>query len=746
MDDIVAIGLSDDLVKFEKDLLYILDLCGFDVPPNKMNLWSGDSWSRWLGRDWIWNGSQLLVKVPNIDYKPIATKRQAFSRAGKYLRLCESVPEVKKLKTGMYLCLPPPQGESTSRGSRHRMELHPTARIADDVGDLKDIVDPTAEASKSAVLNRAVSMKLHKSGGCSGIWDVDFDLLLKATSVQTNNACNDFPLDLVSGLHISKLILSMIEAWEQLRETDHGLSREEVCDIEEAINLVSSSYPARLRNGSKFDAPKSLRGLKPKDAFDLVLLAQSMASGSREANVIPKTAAQTLNGFVEIFDKLPREQRNVTSLLETFKRLTGNFGVDKTNIQYLKAILDPSKGHVSRRVLDEILVHESRLKLFEKKSNLLSTSFSWPVLGVIFRHNWFRSLNSKEFDLNQKGIGMITYVNSFFEPGNPAGMDGHRMIGEESLLRDDDGRPYDYDSLREEMLSVLVEAIAKSSAARSSRQQKMVNRRDVLHMKFTVVVWYIFKAHPSYYEAAEKIPSASAISLHRSYFSRASAVDVVFSTFAPSFAEGLQCDACNSPTFEGLNPSEVMMAPKNVMRAIATLKDEEQRKKEKLQEEEEDAQRRIKLAKIEEAERQRQAADKELEKMRLEQTNLNLSRFALIQKQAVRLATEALRESQKKCMAYKSQVESDLTDASNEMLDTRVLILDYTGSNTKHNEGPTASTGVSLQASCASTPMTLLSGGWVEKAAPYMRAVLQGRPPDVIYIDLATLAAELLEV
>ncbi|KAF4726036.1 hypothetical protein FOZ62_003187, partial [Perkinsus olseni] len=92
MDDIVAIGLSDDLVKFEKDLLY---LCGFDVPPNKMNSWSGDSWSRWLGCDCKWDGSQLLVKVPNIDYKPITTKRQAFSEAGKYLRLCESIPGVQ---------------------------------------------------------------------------------------------------------------------------------------------------------------------------------------------------------------------------------------------------------------------------------------------------------------------------------------------------------------------------------------------------------------------------------------------------------------------------------------------------------------------------------------------------------------------------------------------------------------------------------------------------------------------------
>ncbi|KAF4722339.1 hypothetical protein FOZ63_025716, partial [Perkinsus olseni] len=604
------------------------------------------------------------------------------------------------------------------------------------VGHLKDIVDPDAEFSKSAVLNRAVSMDLHKSGGCSGIWDIDFDLLLKATSVQTSSTSNHFPLSLVSGLHISKLILSMIEAWDRLKETDHGLSREEVCDIEEAINLISSTYPARLRNGSKFDAPKSLRGLAPKDAFDLVLLAQSMASGSREANVIPKTAAQTLKGFVEILDKLPREQRNVNGLLETFKRLTGNYGIDKTNVQYLKAILDASKGHVSRKVLDEILVHESRLKLFEKKSNLLSTAFSWPVLGVIFRHNWFRSLNSKDFDLNQKGVGMITYVNSFFEPGKPPGMDGHRMIGEESLLRDDDGRPYTYDSLREEMLGVVAEAIAMSSASRRSRQQKMVNRRDVLHMKFTVVVWYIFRAHPSYYEAVEKIPSASAIRLHRSYFTRASAVEVVFSTFGISFAEGLQCDACNNPTFEGLNPSEVIMGPKNVMRAIAAMKDEEQRKKEKLQEEEEEAQRKVKLAKIEEAERQRQEADKELEKMRIEQTNLNLSKFALIQTQAVRLATEALRESQKKCIAYKSQVESDLTDAANEMLDNRVTILDYTGSNAKHDESLPAPAGVPLSAGCASTPMTSLSGGWVEKAAPFMRAVLQGRPPDVIYIDL----------
>ncbi|KAF4680109.1 hypothetical protein FOZ60_014050, partial [Perkinsus olseni] len=461
-----------------------------------------------------------------------------------------------------------------------------------------------------------------------------------------------------------------------------------------------------------------------------------MASGSREANVIPKTAAQTLKGFVEILDKLPREQRNVNGLLETFKRLTGNYGIDKTNVQYLKAILDASKGHVSRKVLDEILVHESRLKLFEKKSNLLSTAFSWPVLGVIFRHNWFRSLNSKDFDLNQKGVGMITYVNSFFEPGKPPGMDGHRMIGEESLLRDDDGRPYTYDSLREEMLGVVAEAIAMSSASRRSRQQKMVNRRDVLHMKFTVVVWYIFRAHPSYYEAVEKIPSASAIRLHRSYFTRASAVEVVFSTFGISFAEGLQCDACNNPTFEGLNPSEVIMGPKNVMRAIAAMKDEEQRKKEKLQEEEEEAQRKVKLAKIEEAERQRQEADKELEKMRIEQTNLNLSKFALIQTQAVRLATEALRESQKKCIAYKSQVESDLTDAANEMLDNRVTILDYTGSNAKHDESLPAPAGVPLSAGCASTPMTSLSGGWVEKAAPFMRAVLQGRPPDVIYIDL----------
>ncbi|KAF4700885.1 hypothetical protein FOZ63_007804, partial [Perkinsus olseni] len=106
MDDIVAIGLYDDLVKFEKDLLC---LCGFDVPPNKMNSWSGESWSRWLGCDCKWDGSQLLVKVPNIDYKPITTKRQAFSEAGKYLRLCESIPGVKKLKTGMCLCLPPPQ-------------------------------------------------------------------------------------------------------------------------------------------------------------------------------------------------------------------------------------------------------------------------------------------------------------------------------------------------------------------------------------------------------------------------------------------------------------------------------------------------------------------------------------------------------------------------------------------------------------------------------------------------------------
>ncbi|KAF4680534.1 hypothetical protein FOZ60_013285 [Perkinsus olseni] len=325
------------------------------------------------------------------------------------------------------------------------------------VGHLKDIVDPDAEFSKM-VFGTSI-----------------FDLLLKATSVQTSSTSNHFPLSLVSGLHISKLILSMIEAWDRLKETDHGLSREEVCDIEEAINLISSTYPARLRNGSKFDAPKSLRGLAPKDAFDLVLLAQSMASGSREANVIPKTAAQTLKGFVEILDKLPREQRNVNGLLETFKRLTGNYGIDKTNVQYLKAILDASKGH---------------------------------------------------------------------------------------------------------------------------------------------------------------------------------------------------------------------------------------------------------------------EADKELEKMRIEQTNLNLSKFALIQTQAVRLATEALRESQKKCIAYKSQVESDLTDAANEMLDNRVTILDYTGSNAKHDESLPAPAGVPLSAGCASTPMTSLSGGWVEKAAPFMRAVLQGRPPDVIYIDL----------
>ncbi|KAF4738996.1 hypothetical protein FOZ62_014486, partial [Perkinsus olseni] len=189
---------------------------------------------------------------------------------------------------------------------------------------------------------------------------------------------------------------------------------------------------------------------------------ETMAANIRETNVLPKTPACTLMGFVTIFNKLPEGQRTPDGLLNSFIALVGNRGIENTNIKTLKYLLDPLKSFVDIEVLKDIANWEASVRKFEANSNRIATPFSWEVLGALFRHNWAGALHGAYGGrtLTGKEKNMVVFSNSFFALGNEEGMKVHKMLGGSSFLRDfgNDGLPFDSENLRRHLLSITASA------------------------------------------------------------------------------------------------------------------------------------------------------------------------------------------------------------------------------------------------------------------------------------------------
>ncbi|KAF4699214.1 hypothetical protein FOZ63_006019 [Perkinsus olseni] len=596
------------------------------------------------------------------------------------------------------------------------------------VGRMWDIVDLDARRSSLTDYNKAVTMNL--SQGCSGPWDIDFDQLRMSMCVQLTEEMNDFPLKLSSGIHISKLIEMMYTNWKSLLTQTHKikLTRQEIEDTEKAFHLIINNFPAILRNKMSFKVPNyaAFQAVTPGEAYNLVVMMETIAASNRASNVVPKTAVTLLRGFRAIFLALPQSEKSFEGLLKTFKDTTGGQGVEKSNRPILKALFEEKKCIIDEVVLHEMVLHEATISSFDN-NKALNTTFTWEVLNALFRNDWSRSLSAGE--ASPRARLMIDNVHKFFDVNSETTFVMHRMVGENSLLKQEDGSPFDAEGLRRYMLSIVAGALGQGGKLKVYGRSKSYHKSDVLQMKFACVMWMIFKAHPAMYAAIQSLPHDYAKQLLMRLRSKEADITTILSSYAIVFTEGLHSDACSRTRFEEIDPAKIFFPAKEIMSEIYSKKDEESRKEEMLREKKEQAEREQHLALIAEAEKQRKAANDELKRMKQEKMNADQSRFDLIVQQSIETTLAALQESKKKCEDYKKQVDSDLKEAAHEILDERVLVADFQQ--------------VPKRSSSSSASTDLATGGspslpcWISEALRSLRTILGSSPPDLVYVDCA---------
>ncbi|KAF4736554.1 hypothetical protein FOZ63_014671, partial [Perkinsus olseni] len=259
-------------------------------------------------------------------------------------------------------------------------------------------------------------------------------------------------------------------------------------------------------------------------------------------------------------------------------------------------------------------------------------------------------------------------------------------------------------------------------------------------MKLAAVVWYIFKAHPAFHQSSVDLKAGDRDELHKKYLDRYYAIHVVLSWYAPLFYEASACDACNHPDFSGFNPAEVISPCKDAMRAIQMKKDAEAQAKEALRRSEEVAREKQNQALLEELQQKQQDAETRLQEMKLKQMKEMESQFKIILDQSIATAGSALQESRKKFDSFRTQIEEDLVEAARSMVSNRVKFVDYTRTEDAGEEiGCSASTIVNQAAFGGlgpGVPRTASNTAtWVPGAVSRLRVLLQGRSPNVIYVD-----------
>ncbi|KAF4651891.1 hypothetical protein FOL47_011379, partial [Perkinsus chesapeaki] len=585
------------------------------------------------------------------------------------------------------------------------------------VGKMWHVIDLDSRRSSLTDYNPAITLNL--VSGCSGVWDIDFEQLKSSTGVCLSEDMNAFPLQLVSGIHISKLIEMMYSEWKRIAVLPSlSMSRKEVNDTEEAFELLINNYPAVLRNKLSFKSPESvsLRTLPIGEVYNLTVLMETIASSNRSSNVVPKTAVTLLRGLLRVYGSLPPDRKSYEGLVEMFKQITGGQAVPPSSKQYLKALVDTKRCRLDMKVLDEMARCEASISTFDQ-GNMLCTTFNWEVITSLFRVDWSKSLAASEARSRVRGI--VDTLHEFFISEKAFLL--HKMIGDSSLLKSNDGTPFVAEALRSHMLSVVAAALAE--------------------MKLACLLWMIFKAHPNVHRAILSLPHEAAEGILERLRSKDNDIAVVTSTYGMVFSEGVESDACCRPLFEGINPSEIITPAKAIMAEIYSLKNREAQKQEIIRSQREQAEQEQHLALIAEAERQRKAASDELKRMKLAKMTEDQSKFDLMVQQSIESTLSAFEESEKKCSEYKKQVEADLRSAADDILAKRVFVADCGGGGSSKSyllggsrmslDGARAGTARHGDGSLVGTPV------WIQEGLRSLRPLLCSAPPDFIYVDLA---------
>ncbi|EER18670.1 hypothetical protein Pmar_PMAR015625, partial [Perkinsus marinus ATCC 50983] len=101
MDDFLAIGERESILKEEKMIETLWGLTGFTCPSTKRSTWSTTAPTRWLGCHWCYDGKETLKMVrprPDAILPETLTKRAVYRAAGQFLHITRGFQEA--LATG----------------------------------------------------------------------------------------------------------------------------------------------------------------------------------------------------------------------------------------------------------------------------------------------------------------------------------------------------------------------------------------------------------------------------------------------------------------------------------------------------------------------------------------------------------------------------------------------------------------------------------------------------------------------